>query len=74
MNNKVKRDLKSTIYKSINKLYTNQQNKNVREREIWVNTFKNYYYSPTPFTMKGEASIYSWVSLNPTVQINYINS
>ena len=28
MNKKGKRDLKSTIYKSINKLYTNQQNKN----------------------------------------------
>ncbi len=28
MNNKGKRNLKSTIYKSINKLYTNQQNKN----------------------------------------------
>ncbi len=63
MNNKGKRDLKSTIYKSINKLYTNQQNKNAREREIWVNTLKNYYYSPLPsFTMKGEASIYSWAS------------
>ncbi len=67
-NNKGKRDLKSTIYKSINKLYTNQQNKNAREREIWVNTLKNYYYSPLlPFTMKGEASIYSWASPNPMV-------